>query len=280
MRPPEAAVPGEASAGDLDQLLAAIYERYGFDFRNYARPCVQRRVEKYRRETGATSLAQLTEALLADESAMQDLLDMLSISVTSMFRDPEFFLLVRNEVLPILRTYPSIRVWVAGCASGEEAYSLAILLEEEGVYERCRIYATDVNEVLLSRAKAGTFSLQRMQGYTENYQRTGPRAAFSDYYHASEHYAALDSRLGRHIVFAHHDLVHDGPFNEFHLILCRNVLIYFDQQLQARVVARFLASLRMFGVLGLGSQESLQFGPHASRFVPIHEQARLYRRVH
>jgi chemotaxis protein methyltransferase CheR len=263
----------------VNLLLEAVYQQYGFDFRHYARASLKRRLHKQMRDEGLPTLSALTERVLHDERCVERLLLTLSITVTSMFRDPQFYLALRNDVLPLLRTYPSVRVWIAGCSSGEEVYSVAILLEEEGLYERSRIYATDMNDKVLARARAGQYPLERMRTYTENYQRTAPKASFSEYYQAGDRYAVLVSRLREHVVFSQHDLATDGPFNEFQLILCRNVMIYFDQELQARVVGLFLKSLRMFGVLGLGKQESLKFNEQHESFELLDDQSRLYRRI-
>ena len=264
---------------EVERLVNAVYTRYGFDFRHYARASLTRRLHKQRRDEGVLSLRELHARVVGDAACMERLRVTLSISVTSMFRDPAFYVALRADVLPLLRTYPSARIWVAGCCSGEEVYSLAILLREEGLSDRVRIYATDMNDTVLERARAGTYPLDRMRAYTENYQRTRPKAAFSDYYHADHRHAMMDQSLLEHVVFAQHDLAVDGPFNEFQLILCRNVMIYFDHVLQERVVGLFRSSLCLLGMLGLGRQESLNFNPHRQSFEVLDACNKIYRRV-
>jgi chemotaxis protein methyltransferase CheR len=264
---------------EAEMLTTAIYRQYGFDFRNYAPTSLRRRLVKQVQAEGLSTISGLQERVLYDEACMERLLLTLSISVTSMFRDPEFHLALRTTILPTLRTYPSVRVWVAGCSTGEEVYSVAILLEEEGLYDRVRIYATDMNEVVLDQAKKATYPLERMKEYTENYQKSGARASFSDYYTADSVNAVLDASLRRNIVFTQHNLATDGPFHEFQLILCRNVMIYFDKELQARVVRLFSDSLCTFGVLGLGRQESLRFSDRDRDFEALDAVNKLYRKV-
>jgi chemotaxis protein methyltransferase CheR len=210
---------------------------------------------------------------------MERLLLDLSINVTAMFRDPGFYRVFRNQVVPTLRTYPFIRVWHAGCATGEEVYSMAILLEEEGLYERSRIYATDINEVVLQKAKSGIFPIERMQEYTENYIAAGGKRSFSDYYIAKYDGALFNPSLTKNVVFSQHNLVTDRSFSEFNVILCRNVLIYFDKTLQARVLTLFYDSLAMFGVLALGSKESLRFSPYEECYEQINDREKIYRKV-
>jgi chemotaxis protein methyltransferase CheR len=196
-----------------------------------------------------------------------------------MFRDPSFYVAFREKVVPLLRTYPFIRLWHAGCATGEEVYSMAILLEEEGLYERSRIYATDINEVVLQRAKDGIFPLERMQEYTENYIAAGGKRAFSDYYLAKYGGALFNPPLTRNVVFSLHNLVTDHSFAEFNVILCRNVLIYFDKTLQAKVHGLFYDSLAMFGVLALGSKETLRFSPFENAYDQINGPEKIFRKA-
>jgi chemotaxis protein methyltransferase CheR len=203
----------------------------------------------------------------------------LSVSVTAMFRDPSFFLAFREKVVPLLRTYPFIRIWHAGCSSGEEVYSMAILLKEEGLYARARIYATDINEHVLAQAKAGIFPLSAMQSYTANYLKAGGKQSFSEYYTAKYEAALFDSSLAEHVLFAQHDLVTDRSFAEFNVIICRNVLIYFDRHLKDRVLSLFADSLANFGVLALGKKESLRFTAAESRFDEIDGREKLFRKV-
>jgi len=210
---------------------------------------------------------------------MEKLLLDLSINVTAMFRDPKFYVAFREQVIPLLRTYPLIRLWHAGCSTGEEVYSMAILLEEEGLYERARIYATDINDVVIQRAKSGIFPLDRMQEYTENYINAGGKRSFSEYYTAKYDGAIFSPSLLRNIVFSQHNLVTDRSFSEFNVILCRNVLIYFDNKLQNRVHNLFYESLSTFGILGLGSKESLKFSEFEECYEPLSLADKIYRKV-
>jgi chemotaxis protein methyltransferase CheR len=264
---------------EISLLVEAIYRYYGFDFRHYAPNSLKRRLLRQVKEEGLSTLSALQERVLHDEACMERLLLTLSINVTSMFRDPEFYQTLRMDVLPMLRTYPDVRVWVAGCSTGEEVYSIAIVLKEEGLYEKSRIYATDMNQVVLERAKKAVYPLDCMQEYTENYQNSGAKASFSDYYHASHDHAVFDSALRENVVFSQHNLATDTSFNEFQLILCRNVMIYFDKELQSRVVGLFKDSLCMFGVLGLGRQESLRFSDHEASFELLDIRNKFYRRI-
>ena len=269
---------------DLEQLevqllLEGIFKQYGFDFRSYAYASVRRRLWKRIEAEGLTTISGLQERVLHEPAMMERLLLDLSINVTAMFRDPGFYRVFRDQVVPTLRTYPFIRLWHAGCATGEEVYSMAMLLEEESLYERSRIYATDINEVVLQKAKAGIFPLERMQEYTENYIAAGGKRAFSDYYVAKYGGALFSPHLTRNVVFSQHNLVTDSSFSEFNAILCRNVLIYFDKSLQARVLELFYNSLAMFGILALGSRESLRFSPFEDSYEQINGPEKIYRKV-
>jgi chemotaxis protein methyltransferase CheR len=269
---------------DLEQLevqllLEGIFKQYGFDFRSYAYASVRRRLWKRIEAEGLTTISGLQERVLHEPAMMERLLLDLSINVTAMFRDPGFYRVFREQVVPTLRTYPFIRLWHAGCATGEEVYSMAMLLEEESLYERSRIYATDINEVVLQKAKAGIFPLERMQEYTENYIAAGGKRAFSDYYVAKYGGALFSPSLTRNVVFSQHNLVTDSSFSEFNAILCRNVLIYFDKSLQARVHELFYNSLVMFGILALGSRESLRFSPYEDSYEQINGPEKIYRKV-
>ena len=272
---------GEAEREELeiDLLLEAVWRHYGFDFRGYTRASLKRRLWRRAHLERLTTISGLTERLLHDPQAMEHLLLDLSINVTSMFRDPSFFLAFRQKVVPILRTYPFVRVWNAGCSTGEETWSLAILLREEGLLDRCRLYATDINESVLAQAKAGLFPLEKMQEYTESYLAAGGTRAFSEYYVAAYDAAQFDRSLTDNIVFAQHNLVSDRSFNEFHVIVCRNVMIYFDRPLQNRVHELFYDSLARFGVLGLGRKEAITFTPHADSYEPLDIDERIYRRI-
>jgi chemotaxis protein methyltransferase CheR len=264
---------------EIDVLLEAVYRRYGFDFRNYARASLRRRLSRRRDLEGLPTISRLLERLLHDPECMERLLLDLSINVTAMFRDPGFYLAFRHKVVPVLRTYPFLRVWNAGCSTGEETYSLAILLAEEGLLERTRIYATDINQPVLARARDGVFPLEKMREYTENYQAAGGARAFSEYYVAAYDGARFDPALAASVVFAQHNLVADRSFNEFHVVVCRNVLIYFDKTLQDRVHRLFYDSLARFGILALGQKESVTFTPHEADYRSLDEVQRLYRKV-
>jgi len=264
---------------ELDCLLEAVYRRYGFDFREYAPASLRRRVNRRVKLEALPSISALQDLLLRDQDVMQRLLLDLSINVTAMFRDPTFHVALREKVVPLLRTYPFTRIWVAGCSTGEEVYSLAILLEEESLYDRARIYATDINEDVLERARLGVFPLAKMQDYTRNYIGAGGTREFSDYYTSGYDGAAFDRTLMRNVVFAQHNLAMDRSFNEFHVILCRNVMIYFERSLQQRVFELFDDSLARLGILALGHKESLRTSAHADRYEELDPAERLYRRV-
>jgi len=264
---------------ELKLLLEGVFRQYGFDFRGYAPASLRRRVWRRVREERAGTIAGLLDRLLHDPRVMERLLLDLSINVTAMFRDPSFFVALRAQVVPVLRTYPFTRIWVAGCSSGEEVYSLAILLAEEGIYDRTRIYATDMNEAVLATAREGVFPLEKMRQYTENYVRAGGLRSFSEYYRAKYEGALFDRALTENIVWAPHNLAQDRTFNTFNMILCRNVLIYFDRPLQDRVHALFHASLERFGILALGRKESIRFTALEDRYKELDEAEKLYRKV-
>jgi chemotaxis protein methyltransferase CheR len=264
---------------ELDLLLEGLVRRYGYDFRNYARASLRRRVHKAMTNESVSTISALQDRVLRDLHAMHRFVTALSVHVTAMFRDPEFYLAMRRKVIPMLRTYPFVRIWHAGCATGEEVYSLAIVLQEEGMYDRCRIYATDLSDDLLVRARRGIFPLENMRKYTQNYIKSGGLGDFSQYYVADHKNAVVRENLRRNVIFSQHNLVSDASFNEFHLILCRNVLIYFDRVLRDRVHDLLYQSLTMFGVLGLGMKESLEYTPHVHAFEPMAPEVRLYRRT-
>ena len=264
---------------ELDCLLEAVYRRYGWDFREYSPASLRRRVWRRIRDERLDSVSALQERILRDRAVMERLLLDLSINVTAMYRDPSFYRALREQVVPMLRTYPFTRIWNAGCATGEEVYSLAIMLEEEGVYDRTRIYATDLNEGVLERAREGVFPLAKMKEYTHNYIRSGGTRSFSDYYISAYDAAAFDRSLSRNVVYAQHNLASDESFNEFHLIVCRNVMIYFDRSLQSRVHELFHSSLVRLGILALGHRESIRFSPLEHCYEELDRQERLYRKV-
>lgn len=264
---------------ELDLLLEAVFRRYGFDFRQYARASLKRRVEAAQQEEQLATISQLQDRVLHDEQCMQRLVRKLSVTVTSMFRDPTFYLALRQRVVPLLKTYPFVRVWNAGCSTGEEVYSLAILLQEEGLYERARIYATDVDESVVTKAQEGIFPLSSMQKYTTNYIKAGGTKSFSEYYTAHYDNTILSPSLKENIVFSQHNLATDGCFNQFHLIVCRNVMIYFNKSLQQRVLDLFCDSLEKLAVLALGRKESLALMPQDEQFNPLDSTERIYRRL-
>ena len=264
---------------EIELLLEGIFRHYGFDFRAYAYASIRRRLWKRIDEEGLASVSALQERVLHEPEMMEKLLLDLSINVTAMFRDPSFYVAFREHVVPMLRTYPFIRIWHAGCSTGEEVYSMAMLLREEGLYDRSRIYATDINEVVLKRAKAGIFPLERMQEYTDNYLRAGGKKSFSEYYTAKYGGALFDQSLTKNVVFSQHNLVTDRSFSEFNVILCRNVLIYFDKTLQSKVHSLFYESLAMFGVLVLGSKETPRFMAHEECYEQIAPPEKIFRKV-
>ncbi|CAN5543038.1 protein-glutamate O-methyltransferase CheR [soil metagenome] len=263
---------------EIELLLEGIFRHYGHDFRSYAFSSLRRRLRKRIEAENMPSFSALQALVLHDPDAMERLLRDMSVNVTGMFRDPTFFLALREKVVPILRTYPFVRIWHAGCASGEEVYALAIMLEEEGLYERSRIYATDMNSDALEKAKAGVFRLARMREYTSNYLQAGGTRAFSEYYNANYDAAMFDAKLRRNVLFAQHNLATDTSFSEFNLILCRNVLIYFDRTLKERVYSLFATSLASLGVLCLWRRESLRFTAVEAEYEEFDAKERIYRR--
>jgi chemotaxis protein methyltransferase CheR len=277
--PPDAAPELELERLEIELLLEAVYRRYGFDFRQYAQASLKRRLHRRMLAEGLDTISQLQSRLLHDPACMEQLLVDLSINVTSMFRDPSFYVAFREKVVPALHTYPFTRIWCAGCASGEEVYSLAILLQEEGLYERTRLYATDINEHALATARAGVFPLDRMKEYTQNYIRAGGKRDFSEYYVAAYDNAQFSRALTENVVFARHNLAMDRGFNEFNVIVCRNVLIYFDRTLQDDVHGLFYESLGMFGILALGHKESIRFTAYADRYEEVDADERVYRKI-
>lgn len=280
MSEPEDAQPSvDVEELEIDLLTTALARRWGYDFRHYARASLRRRVRHIVDLERLGSVSALQERLLRDPEAMQRFLSQLSVHTTSMFRDPAFYRAIRAQVVPLLKTYPFVRIWHAGCATGEEVYSLAILLHEEGIGDRARIYATDLSDDVLQRAKAAVFSLRWMRSYTENYVAAGGKNEFSAYYVTDRDNAVLKRELRRNIVFSQHNLVSDGSFNEFHLVLCRNVLIYFDEVLRERVLGLLHDSLVRRGILALGMKESLRYTRLSEQFAPIDEDVRIFRRI-
>ncbi|MCF8033202.1 MAG: protein-glutamate O-methyltransferase CheR [Desulfarculaceae bacterium] len=263
---------------EIDLLLEAVYRRYGYDFRSYARASIERRVRQFLSRQGLGSIMELTDQVLHDPKLFSSLARYFSIAVTELFRDPWAYRVLREKVVPVLQTWPHFKVWHAGCSSGEEVYSLAILLREEEVYHRSTIYATDFNDSVLQQAREGIYEIDRLKDATRNYQGAGGKASFSDYYHARYGAAVMDGSLRERIVFSNHNLVTDTVFSEMHLIFCRNVLIYFDRGLQNRVLKLFDESLVNGGFLCLGSKEDIQFTEVADRYEVVDRQARIFKK--
>lgn len=264
---------------ELRLFAEGVYQRYGYDYRNYSPASLSRRVRALMDQTGHKRVVDMLPAMLDDPGFLPLLVDAMSIPVTEMFRDPEFFRVLRSEIIPYLKTFPFVRIWHAGCATGEEAYSLAIILQEEGLYDRATIFATDINPTVLDKAREGIYALEAVKAYTGNYQKAGGKAAFSDYYHADYDSAIMDRTLRRNITFALHNLATDGVFSEMHLILCRNVLIYFDRTLQDRVLRLFDESLTHGGIMALGSKESITFSDVSRNFEELDPKWRLFKKV-
>lgn len=264
---------------EITVLLEAVFQRYGFDFRHYAQASLKRRIRECVRAEKLNSISLLQDRLLRQSACMERFLLTMSINVTSLFRDADFYRVFREKIVPRLRTYPFIRIWHAGCSSGEEVYSLAILLHEEGLYDRSRLYATDMNEVILARAHDGIYPLDRMRSYGRNYLQAGGKRVLADYYTTQYGRAIFHGSLKKNIVWSQHNLVSDGSFNEFHVILCRNVLIYFDQTLQERVHKLLYESLINFGMLGLGQMESIRFSPLEACYEGIDSIEKWYSKV-
>jgi chemotaxis protein methyltransferase CheR len=271
-------MPGLADI-EIRLLVEAVFLRYGHDFRDYSPASLKRRVLQAQQKMGLSSVTALQERVLHDAGEFDLLLQYLTVPVSGMFRDPSYFLAVRQHVVPVLRTYPSIKIWVAGCSTGEEPYSLAILLQEEGLLERSILYATDINHASLDKARQGIFDLERMQAFTRDYQRAGGTRSFSDYYTAAYGKALFDRSLRENITFADHSLATDAVFSETQFVSCRNVLIYFNRRLQDRALGLFHDSLSHRGFLGLGTKETLDFSAFADRFEPVSRPDRLYRRT-
>jgi chemotaxis protein methyltransferase CheR len=259
--------------------LEAVYRLHGFDFRNYSYSSVRRRIWHRVHAERLATVSGLMERILHDRTCMDRLLSDMTIHVTEMFRDPKVFKSFRDNVVPVLRTYPFIRIWHAGCSTGEEVYSMAILLQEEGLYEKTRIYATDTNADVLKTAKEGVFPIDKMKQYTRNYHESGGQSSFSQFYTAKYDSVIFQTELKKNIVFAQHNLVTDSSFNEFNVIFCRNVMIYFNKQLQDHVHGLLYDSLSMHGLLVLGTKESINFTRHAQAYEDLDHLNRLYRKV-
>lgn len=264
---------------EIDLLLQGIHSWCGYDYRNYAYSSIRRRIWHRIHAERLSSISGLQEKVLHDPDCLKRLISDFSINVTEMFRDPMFFLNFREMVIPLLRTYPSIRIWHAGCSTGEEVYSMAILLHEEGLYDKTKIYASDINAEVLKVAKNGIYSLDKMRMYTSNYIKSGGGKAFSDYYHVENNKVKFHPYLLKNVVFAQHNLVTDGSFNEFNVILCRNVLIYFNKSLQERVHELFYKSLGVFGVLGLGDKETISYTKKSDCYETVSTNQKLYKKI-
>ena len=263
---------------EIDELLRVLDQAYGYDFRNYSRAHIRRRVQNRLKLSAIESVNHLQHRVLHDAEFASIFLYDLSIRVTEMFRDPEFYQAIREHVVPLLKTWSHLRIWHAGCSTGEEVYSMAILLKEEGLHDRVKIYATDFNHIALEQAKSGIYKADQIKSYARNYQNSGPKGSFSDYYYAEHDAAIMDSELKKNIIWANHNLVTDSDFAEMHMILCRNVMIYFNKDLQKRVHDLFHNSLVNGGILGLGSKETIQFSSHENAYEPIEKQLRIYKK--
>ncbi|PJE80470.1 Chemotaxis protein methyltransferase [invertebrate metagenome] len=264
---------------ELALLLEGIQQYYGYDFRRYASASVKRRIDRFMEKEGRWQhISELIPAILYDRSLFVRFLEALSVVVTEMFRDPDFFLLLREKVIPVLKTYPFIKIWHAGCASGQEVYSMAILLEEEGLLDRCCIYATDINDAALTTAVAGKYPTCDMPLYEKNYRAAGGKKSLQDYMPKRGSYRVMADFLSDKIVFSDHNLATDSSFGSMNLVMCRNVLIYFDEQLQAQVVRLLVDSLDPLGVLCIGKQETVHICESFSRLAVMDVEQRLYQK--
>jgi chemotaxis protein methyltransferase CheR len=263
---------------EVDLLLEAIYRRYGYDFRSYARASIDRRVRQFLSSKRIQVISELIPRVLHDEEMFSELVQYFSIPVTEMFRDPFVYRAIREKVVSLLKTYPFVRIWHAGCASGEEVYSLAIVLAEEGLYNRATVFATDFNDHALENAREGIYPADRIKEFTRSYQEAGGTGSFSEYYHARYDSAVMNTALKKRITFASHNLVADHVFGEMHLVFCRNVLIYFNRELQNRALRLFTDSLIRGGFLCLGTKEDLQFSEVADEYEAVDLKARIYRK--
>jgi len=264
---------------EIRLLLEALYVRYHYDFRNYAMASIKRRLRQAREQLGFATISALQESVLHDTQMLPRLLGYLTIQVSEMFRDPSYFQAIREQVVPHLRTYPSLKIWIAGCSGGEELYSLVILFREEGLESRTIFYATDISQEALRTAEAGVYTLDRIQLFTENHRKSGGKSSLSDYYNAAYGRASFDKTLRQNVVFSDHSLVTDAVFGEMHLVSCRNVLIYFDRPLQDRAIGLFKHSLARKGFLGLGAKESLRFSAHSGSFKDFVREEKIYQRA-
>lgn len=257
---------------ELEVLINEVYEYYGFDFGGYSRASLKRRVDRLYHLDGFDNFSEMLSKIRSEPTYLKRMIEEITVNVTEMFRDPSFYKVLREEVLPILGTKPFIRFWHAGCSSGEEVYSMAILLKEANLLHKSLLYATDINPIVLDTAKKGIFPLQMMKQYSENYRASGGKNDFSDYYIANYGFAKFEEGLSEKMVFSEHSLVSDGSFNEFDVILCRNVLIYFDKDLQDRALCLFDDSLAKLGYLALGTKETIKFSPIQKKFKQLNKE--------
>ncbi len=264
---------------EIRLLLEALYVRYHYDFRNYAMASVKRRLRQAREQLGFPTISAIQERVLHDEAMLPRLLGYLTVQVSEMFRDPSYFRAIREKVVPHLKTYPSLKIWIAGCSGGEELYSFVILFREEGLEDRTIFYATDINQEALRIAEAGVYDLDRMQLFTQNHRASGGKSSLSDYYTTGYGRATFDRSLRERVVFSDHSLVTDAVFGEMNLISCRNVMIYFDRPLQDRTIGLFKESLARKGFLGIGAKESLRFSAHANAFTDVVREEKIYQKA-
>lgn len=263
---------------ELETLINEVYEYYGFDFSSYSRASLKRRVNRIYQLDGFNHFEELLSKVRSDPEYYKHMVDEITVNVTEMFRDPSFYTVIRNQILPLLGTKPFIRLWHAGCSTGEEVYSVAILLKEAGLLHKSLIYATDINAKVLETAKKGIFPLRMMKEYSENYRDSGGKEDFSNYYTANYGIAKFNAELSQKMVFSQHNLVSDNSFNEFDLIFCRNVLIYFDNDLQKRVVNLFDESLSVLGFLALGTKETIKYSISQSKYKQL-DKEKIWRKI-
>jgi len=263
---------------EIDRLLDAIFKKYGYDFRHYARASIERRVRHFLAKSDCRTIMEMVERVVKDEEFFGKLVREFSITVTELFRDPQVYASIRKNVIPFLKTHPFVKIWHAGCATGEEAYSLAIVLKEEGLYDRATLFVTDFNDEALEKAKLGIYPIDKMKQATQNYLAAGGKTSFSKYYEAQSHSVAMNKTLRKNMTFANYNLVTDGIFGEIHFVLCRNVLIYFDRDLQNRVFELFSGSLIRDGFLCLGTKETPNFSTARDHFDPIDAKTKIYKK--
>ena len=264
---------------EIQLLLETIFKRYGYDFKNYAGASIRRRIIQFMEMTGATTISEMIPRVIHDETYFGSMVRNFSITVTEMFRDPTMFAAMRQKIIPLLKSYPFIKVWHAGCASGEEAYSLAIIMQEEEMFSKTTIFATDFNNAALEKAREGVYNIEAVKQNTQNYQLAGGKSSFSEYYHAKYGGMSISRKFKEKITFANHNLVTDQVFSETHLILCRNVLIYFNKELQDRVIGLFYDSLVHGGFLCLGMKESLMFSKYEKNFEEIDHKHKIFKKI-